>query len=200
MNENNERQPLIILIGGASGTGKTTLGKTLCSELGISHRMGSGFIREFAKSFVSRSDNPYLYNYSFRPHLDNISPFENLYKQSEVLKPGIEGCLQRAYDEGTSLLIEGVNIIPGLITFKFTTLFLTLSVDDYDVHYSRIMGNTHFKRKISEEDFKKGRGVQQKFVETAVKHNCPVIDVSQPDNTVNIVKSLLNQSKIKKQK
>lgn len=47
--------PLVILIGGAAGTGKTSLAKKLCAELNIAHRLGSGFIREIAKVLFLQS-------------------------------------------------------------------------------------------------------------------------------------------------
>ena len=94
------KHPIIILIGGAAGVSKTSLAKLLCSKLDIAHRLGSGFIREIAKSFISPEENLFLYNYSFRPHID-ITPFENLLKQSEVIKDAMERCMKRAYNEGT---------------------------------------------------------------------------------------------------
>ena len=84
--------PIIILIGGAAGTAKTSTGKVICQEFDIAHRLGSGFLREYSKGFVSKEDNAYLYNYSFKPH-DDSSPFSNLYYQSEVLKNGINLCI-----------------------------------------------------------------------------------------------------------
>lgn len=177
------KDPLIILIGGASGTGKTSIAKKLCEELGISHRLGSGFIREFAKSFVSESENPYLYNYSFRPHVEGITPFENLYKQSTVLKSGIELCIKRAFDEGTSIVIEGVNIIPGLISSQYTSLFAVLVSDDHDRHNQQIAGKTHSKRAILASDFMNVRSIQKEFVNAAGKNGCAVIKNTNIDTT-----------------
>lgn len=191
--ENTMKNPLIILIGGAAGTGKSSLAKALCQQLDIAHRMGSGFIREYTKSFVSQEENPFLYNYSFRPHIEGVTPFENLYRQSEVLKDGTERCLDRAYKEGTSIVIEGVNVIPGLITYDKVSLFVVLTIDDYDVHHSRILGKTHFKRKITEDDFKKGRLIQEGFVQAAKVNNCPIIDMGINVDPVEKIQLLLKE-------
>lgn len=168
------KEPLIILIGGAAGTGKTTLANELCSKLSIPHRLGSGFIREIAKNFISKENSPSLYSYSFKPKKD-MTPFDNLYKQSEVIKGSIDLCIKRAYREGTSIVIEGVNIIPGLISSELVILFIILTINDPIKHRKMICGETHFKRKISESDFNNIRKIQEKFKDIASKHNVPTI-------------------------
>jgi 2-phosphoglycerate kinase len=170
--------PIIILLGGAAGTSKTTLSKMLVHELDIAHRLGSGFIREIAKGFVGREENPFLYNYSFKPHIE-ISPFENLHKQSDVLTPSMELCIKRGFNEGTSLIIEGVNVIPGLISKKYVSLSAVLAVKDFDQHYEMITGKTHFKRSISSEDFKKVRSIQDEFVKRAEINGWDVIYIDE---------------------
>lgn len=183
--------PLIILIGGAAGTGKTSLARRLCAELHITHRLGSGFIREIAKSFVSMEQNTYLYNYSFRPHI-NIPPFENLYKQSEVIKSPIEACIKRAHDEGTSLVIEGVNVIPGLIDAELVTLFVVLTVENYNEHFKMIQGRAHLQRKIGVEDFEKVRLIQEEFKRAAEEKGYPILDLCAERNSViDYIKKLI---------
>lgn len=185
-------KPLIILIGGAAGTGKTSLAKRLSHELNIAHRLGSGFMREIAKSFISKEQNAYLYNYSFRPHTD-ISPFENLYKQSEAIKAPIEACIKRAYDEGTSIIIEGVNIIPGLINAELATLFVILTVEDYDRHLEMICGKTHFQRQIDEKDFDRVRMIQEDFKRAAMQNRLPILDIGAADDAIDSIKELIKR-------
>ena len=184
------KNPFIIVIGGAAGTAKTSNGKKICHEMNINHRMGSGFIREAAKSFVSKDKNPYLYNYSFSPH-DDSTPFDNLYNQSEVINNSMELCLERAFREGTSLLIEGVNVIPGLINTDNISLGVILKVSDYDQHYEMISGKTHFKRKISKSQFEKVREIQDSFEECAKLNNWPIIDLSMKINIVEKIRELI---------
>lgn len=44
----------IILIGGAAGVGKSTLSKKLMTKEKIVHKIGTGFVREMAKSFIQK--------------------------------------------------------------------------------------------------------------------------------------------------
>lgn len=191
----NGLKPIIILIGGAAGTSKTSNGNSICNYFGINHRMGSGFMRESAKSFVTREDNPYLYNFSFSPH-DDISPFQNLYNQSETLKEPIELCINRAYNEGTSLLIEGVNVIPGLITTKNVSLKCIFTVENYAQHYKMITGKTHFKRQVSEEEFTRVREIQENFKALATRNNWLIFDISEEDNLNKKIEEKLNEKNL----
>lgn len=188
--------PIIILIGGAAGTAKTTIGKKLCHDLNINHRLGSGFIREMAKSYVPVEENPYLYNYSFQPH-DDVTPFDNLYKQSEVINESMEMCVQRAYNEGTSLLIEGVNVIPGLISTSNVSTAIIFSVQNAKTHYDMVSGDTHSKRSISDADFKKIRDIQESFIELAQTHQWHVVDVSQTEDITAHVQTLIKRDQDK---
>ena len=185
--------PLIILIGGAAGTAKTSIAKQLCMEFDIAHRLGSGFIREISKSFVTPEENRFLYNYSFRSHID-ISPFENLYKQSEVFTDAMNRCIKRAYDEGTSLVIEGVNVIPGLIDTTHVSLAVVLRTNDYNMHMEMISGKTHFKRKISESDFSKVREIQDSFCKKAIENDWPIVETGINDGHMKIIRNLIEKT------
>lgn len=52
---------LIILLGGSSGTGKSTLASLLGTRLGISTVLSSDSIRHIRRNFVSREENPILF-------------------------------------------------------------------------------------------------------------------------------------------
>ena len=74
----------IILIGGASGVTKSSFSYQLMEKHKIIHKLGSGFIREMAKSFISKNKNINLYTHSFETNLKK--PIENLLLQSMPLK------------------------------------------------------------------------------------------------------------------
>ena len=119
----HKMDPLIILIGGAAGTGKTSTAKSLCNQLDIAHRLGSGFIREIAKSFVPKNEQPFLYNFSFRPHVD-ISPFENLYQH----KFGAFDYDVDSFGFAVAMVKNTFGVIPLAVENEF-------SANNYGYHY-----------------------------------------------------------------
>ena len=115
----------IILIGGASGTGKTTVATELCRKLGITHRITTGLIREIVKSSTG---NKVLDSHTFSS-IDK-PPFVHLQEQSNLMKDAINACINRSSKEGTSLIIEGDHLIPGFIDNKNVTSTFLLYIKD----------------------------------------------------------------------
>ena len=169
----------ICLISGASGVAKSSTAKKLSEKYGFIHRLGSGFIREMAKAFLTEIEAPSLYRYSFYQDV-NQKAFQNLYDQSLLLQPMIELAIMRAFREGTGLIIEGVNIIPGLTKILNTEVtYIVLYVKDKEKHFKMINGDTHGKRVVSQEQFKLVRSIQNELIQRASQYNWPILDVTQ---------------------
>ena len=52
---------MIILLGGTSGTGKSTLASLIASRLGISCTLSTDSIRHIQRNFISKTENPILF-------------------------------------------------------------------------------------------------------------------------------------------
>ena len=165
----------IILIGGASGATKSSFSYQLMRKHNIIHKLGSGFIREMAKSFISKKKNLNLYTHSFETNLRN--PIKNLLLQSIPLKRMFKNAINRANREGTSIIIEGVNIIPGLTEFKDIDEKILLIIKDERKHLNLINNNkTHKLRKVDTKHFKNIRLIQDELIKRAKKYNWKIID------------------------
>ena len=57
----DHRCNLLILLGGSSGTGKSTLASLVASRLGISTVLSTDTIRHIMRNFVNREENPILF-------------------------------------------------------------------------------------------------------------------------------------------
>lgn len=167
----------VFIIGGASSVSKSSYSFKLMQKHKIIHKLGSGFIREMAKSFLSKNRLPELYKHSFQTNLKN--PIKNLIYQSIPLKKMIQNAINRANREGTSIVIEGVNLIPGLMEFKNIDEKILLIVKNEKQHKMMIRNNdTHKLRKISIKDFKNIRNIQESLVLRAKKFKWKIIDIS----------------------
>ena len=57
--------PLVILLGGAPGTGKTTIANLLMTELGLSHHLSTGFIRASVSHLLPEADARILQHHTY---------------------------------------------------------------------------------------------------------------------------------------
>jgi len=119
--------PLILLIGGASGSGKSTVATALANRLGIVRTQSTDMLREVMRMMVPKQLLPILHESSF--NAGKVLPAENFiatddpdniliagYRtQAELLSVPCEAVINRSLKEQVSLLLEGVHVNSALI-------------------------------------------------------------------------------------
>lgn len=181
-------EPKIILIGGTAGVGKTSLANKLCCYLDIDHRIGTGFIREIAKVFLSRYEYPILHSYTFDAYKYTKSKniVDGFIEQVKLLKKPIEFCIKRAYNEGTSLIIEGNHIVPGIIDSSLATNFIILQSNEN--HYNMLNSIIHKNRVVSISQYQKVKIIEDFILKSAMKNNIPILKIENDlESTVKAV-------------
>ena len=116
-------KPLIILIGGASGVGTSSMAFELASRLGLKNLISTDMIREVMRKIVSKDLNPVIHKSSFDAHESIRTPsirvdsvIEGYISHVDVVNVGIEAIIERSIKEGISIIIEGVHVVPGFIS------------------------------------------------------------------------------------
>jgi len=120
-------KPLIFLIGGTAGCGKSTTATTLASRLDIVRTQSTDMLREVMRIMMPKQLMPVLHTSSFTAwtalpgqseDVDVISDtlLINGYRsQADLLAVAIEAVIQRALREQVSLILEGVHIHPAVV-------------------------------------------------------------------------------------
>ena len=145
-----EEHPVIIFIGGATGTGKSTLAMELGYRLGIRVAISTDMIRETLRSVLSPEIVPQLHDHSFRGMLLGgtilSDPKERVLagfrQQAEQVSVGIRAVIRRAVRERASMIIEGTHLLPPYDQYlpkdtDVITAGLTLAVQEQAGHLSR---------------------------------------------------------------
>jgi 2-phosphoglycerate kinase len=111
--------PIVILVGGATGTGKSTVATEIAYRLGITRVTSTDFIRQTMRAFFSHEFMPAIHYSSFESGLavrDADDPLiAGFLEQSRQVLVGVRASIERALQEGWSMVLEGVHLVPGLL-------------------------------------------------------------------------------------
>jgi 2-phosphoglycerate kinase len=200
--------PVIILLGGASGVGKSTIATMLASRLGVTRVIPTDAIREVMRSMLTADLFPTLHTSLFdvgrlvrTPLPRSADPaIIGFREQTAAVTVGIEALVQRAVDEGTDLIVEGAHVVPGFLNLdrfagKAVAVQLVVSVDEEETHRS------HFLRRAREtrnrpperylENFDNIRKLQRYVRSLALQHGVPNVTSYSLDATLSQVIDLV---------
>jgi 2-phosphoglycerate kinase len=117
-------RPLIILIGGAPGCGKSTISSSLAARLDIVRTQSTDMLREVMRMMIPERLLPALHASTFEAwralpqewdEKQRVEALINGYlTQAELLSVALEAAIQRAFRERVSMILEGVHINPDL--------------------------------------------------------------------------------------
>lgn len=194
-------RPLVVLIGGTTGVGKSTIATEVAHRLGITRIMSTDSIREVMRGIFTRDLMPAIHESAFNawrglrvpvPHGANpvIVGFR---EQTAAVTTAVKSLIERSVLEGDSLVLEGVHLVPGYIgvgQFKNARIVqLVIGVANEDVHRS------HFYIREAQTDgvrpFERYRAnfgsirVLGSYIEDmAHEHGVPVLMSHQLDETI----------------
>jgi 2-phosphoglycerate kinase len=201
-------QPIILLIGGATGTGKSTIATEAAHRLGITRVTSTDFIRETMRAFFSRAFMPTVHHSSFEAGLALTKAEEEetgdprllgFLDQTRNVLVGIDAAIERALKEGRSLVLEGVHLVPGMIAAERTNALVThcvIAIPDEAVHRSHFWvrdASTDGLRPLDKylEGLPEIRLIQEALLERARRFDVPVIENSSIDDAVGAVLDLV---------
>jgi 2-phosphoglycerate kinase len=190
--------PIVLLVGGASGTAKSSVATEVAHRLGITRVPSTDFIRETMRAFFSPRSMPSVHHSSFagRPLL------ESFLEQTRNVVVGVEAAIERAMKEGWSMVLEGVHLVPGLVPAEIEgalVVHVVLAVEAERVHRT----NFHVRdaatggiRAMDRYVDRLGdiRTIQEFLVDCADRHGVKVIESSSIDNATSAVLELVLSS------
>lgn len=196
-------EPLIILIGGASGVGTSSMAFELANRLGLKNIIGTDMIREVMRKIISPELNPVIHKSSFDAYESIRTPairvdavVEGFISHVDVVNVGIEAIIERSIKEGISIIIEGVHVVPGFIREdlikKGNVIMYTLTIDDEEMHKQRFYTRCRqpwVKRSLEHymESFEPIRKIQQFLIDQAGIHDAHIINNSDFKNTIDLM-------------
>jgi 2-phosphoglycerate kinase len=193
--------PIVVLVGGATGTGKSTVATEVAHRLGITRVTSTDTVRQTMRAFFSQKFMPSIHYSSFeagpavRAHEGEEADVALLgfKEQTQNVLVGVKAVISRALEEGYSLAVEGVHLVPGALPRSYDGAVVVqcmLAIADEQEHarhfFVRDAGSEGIRpmekylRALSEI-----RRIQDYLVERAAKAGVPVLENTRMESAVN---------------
>ncbi|MBB6099326.1 2-phosphoglycerate kinase [Deinobacterium chartae] len=190
------QRPIIILIGGVTGTGKSFLASEIAYRLGITRVVSTDSVREVMRAMVSPALLPALHASTFdawhalfggdsddRPDREQL--LLGFREQVQQVSVGLEAIVTRSAAEHTSLVVEGVHLVPGFLMSKpfenAVVVPMVVTVPDAEEHrkhfYSRDQETRHHRpMQRYLRHFSEIRALQDYVRSAALENGVPLLD------------------------
>lgn len=206
----NMRKPYVILIGSASGIGKSTIAAELAKTLNIKHLIESDFIRAVVRGIIGKEYAPALHSSSYDAykHLRNKNRFENYDKlvsagfdeHASYVIPALEKIIQRAITDYDDIIIEGVHLVPGLINTEqfedYANIYFFVLSSDEESHKERFVKRAvQIHRGGKQLDFfRENRIIHDHLLKQANLHDVNIINTEEIEKTLDKIMAIINKS------
>ncbi|PYE55268.1 ATP cone domain-containing protein [Deinococcus yavapaiensis] len=145
-------RPIVLLLGGVSGTGKSFLASEIAYRLGIPRIVSTDSVRQVMRAMVPPSLLPTLHASTFNAWEALLEPGEptpahptrdlliaGFREQVAQVSVGLKAVIERSIEEGMSVVVEGVHVAPGYLMAEpfpgALVVPILVTVPDVDEHH-----------------------------------------------------------------
>ena len=204
------RKPYVILIGSASGIGKSTIAAELAKALNIKHLIESDFIRAVVRGIIGKEYAPALHSSSYDAYksIRNKTRYESyddlvsagFDDHAAYVIPALEKIIQRAITDYDDIIIEGVHLVPGLIDIDqfrdYADIYFFILSSDEESHKERFVKRAiQIHRGGKQLDFfRENRIIHDHLLNQAKSNDVDVINSESIEKTLDEILGIINKS------
>jgi 2-phosphoglycerate kinase len=202
--QNEDDRPVILLLGGTSGVGKSSLALEVARRLSIARVLSTDSIRDVMRVMVSNDLVPTLHVSSFEAHSRLVSEVsegldpvvEGFLEQSRTVAVGVRAVIERAITEGVNTALDGVSLVPGLFDVadwqdRAHVFFLLAADEDRESLHDHLVARSHGSGERASErymqNFQEIFRIQEDLLQRAALFQIPVVDVQDLESAAHQV-------------
>jgi 2-phosphoglycerate kinase len=197
----------VIQIGGATGTGKSTVATEVAHRLGITRVTSTDFVRQTMRAFFSPEFMPSVHHSSFdagaslpaaeREAGDPL--LVGFMDQTRHVLVGVQASIDRALEEGWSMVLEGVHLVPGMLLpprGQALVVHAILAIENEDTHAQHFWTRDDDSGGMRAHDkyldrLGDIRHLQDFIVDEAGKEGVPVVQNANMEQAIGAVMELV---------
>jgi 2-phosphoglycerate kinase len=196
--------PIVLLVGGATGTGKSTVATEVAHRLGITRVTSTDSVRQTMRALFSPELMPSVHFSSFEAQLALTKAEEDeagdavllgFLDQTRNVLVGVEASIDRALAEGWSTVLEGVHLVPGMLKTPSPAalvVHVVVAVSDEELHRAHFWVRDNTSDGLRPLDrylagLPEIRSIQDAILERAARCDVPVIENASIDDAVGEV-------------
>jgi 2-phosphoglycerate kinase len=197
--------PIIVLVGGTTGTGKSTVATEVAHRLGITRVTSTDFVRQTIRAFFSADFMPTIHYSSFEawkglrePDQASDPVVAGFLEQTRHVMVGLRASIERAIEEGWSTVLEGIHLVPGVLppiegALVVQCVLASESAEEHSTHFLiRDLATEGIRRHEKYVDhIDEIRRIQEHIVGRATRLGVPVIENRRMDGTIAAVLELV---------
>lgn len=193
-------RPMILLLAGAAGVGKTALAQEVAHRLGIARVTSTDSIRQVMRIMLSPELAPSLHASSYDawqalPGLADQEDrvVEGFRAQATTVSVGARAMIERSINENSHIILDGVSIVPGLIDLarykdEAHLIFLAVATLDPAAYETRFEARARVNRRRPTHRYLENLDailrIQDHLLELADQQGVPIVDNMRFDDSV----------------
>lgn len=194
-------KPLLILIGGHIGVGKSTFAETLNRRLTHATVTPTGVIRSILQTLTSEEQNPELFLHTYdlsslyrnSPLTEEDKAVRGYEAQAQTVDKGVRSLVSFFESEGQMSILEGNHILPSTakeLSQHANIIPVFFANSDPILYEQTISGPTH-RRRLSKNQLYTTRVIHDYITTQAINLGLPVFDIKNQHDALNYVSQKL---------
>ena len=204
--ENQGVPAIIVVLEGASATGKSLIALELMKDLAATRFISTDSVRMVLRGILSQEKYPEIFCHTYQAHKHrqtgpkNLDPILRGYlAQCEVILPHIVKMTEGIVAEGANAVIEGVHLQPGAMKDLNTGVVEVLINPPPSTHKAMFSGKHNLEKlrtvsediNVREREFEATRSIQEYMLTAAKEREVSIVQLISYEEARKSISSLI---------